>query len=272
MSCFNFGPCNPCCNNHSNNNNDGRIYIIERGPRGPRGFTGATGAVGPIGPNGATGPQGPIGPQGPTGLTGATGPQGPIGLTGPQGPQGIQGEVGPQGPVGPTGATGPQGPIGLTGPQGPQGIQGETGPAGADGTNGLASYGGAYTTGVTTYALTTTPTNLPLGALLPSSDVTVGTNTITIVNAGTYEVDYGIRGSVTTPATVTLAIQQNGVDVPQTIVTQTFTATEGILAHRTFVTLNAGDTLTLSAVASADTNFVTSDDVSTYLTIKQLTA
>ena len=136
----------------------------------------------------------------------------------------------------------------------------------------MASYGGAYTTGVTTYALTTTPTNLPLGALLPSSDVTIGTNTITIVNAGTYEVDYGIRGSVTTPATVTLAIQQNGVDVPQTIVTQTFTATEGILAHRTFVTFDSGDTITLTADASADTNFVTSDDVSTYLTIKQLTA
>ena len=253
----------------------------EVGPQGPIGLTGATGATGatgpqgPIGQTGATGPQGPqgiqgeVGPQGPIGLTGATGPQGPIGLTGPQGPQGLQG---PQGPQGIQGETGPQGPIGLTGPQGIQGEVGPQGPAGADGTNGLASFGGAYTTGTTTYALTDIPTDLPLGTILPINDVTIGTDSITIVNAGTYEVDYGIRGSVITPATVTLAIQQNDVDIPQTIVTQTFTATEDTLTHRTFVTLNAGDVLTLSANASTNTTFVTSEDVNTYLTVKQLTA
>ena len=238
MSCFNFTPCNPCHNRREDN----KIIIIERGPRGPMGFPGATG---------------PIGPTGPTGPRGSTGPQGPTGATGPQG------EVGPQGP------------IGLTGPQGPQGIQGETGPqgpAGVDGTNGLASYGGAYDSGSDTIALTTTTTVLPLGTPLPSSDITTGTDTLTITNAGTYEIDYGIRGSVTTPATVTLSVQQNATDIPQTVVTQTFTTTEDNLTNRTLVTLNAGDQLTLNAVASADTSFITSEDVNTYLTVKQLTA
>ena len=275
MSCFNISPCNPRCNN---NNNDNRIIIIERGPRGPMGFPGATGPVGPVGP---TGPQGPRGLTGPTGATGAqgpqgeVGPQGPIGLTGPQGPTGATGAQGPQGEVG------PQGPIGLTGPQGeqgPQGIQGiqgpvgPAGPAGADGTNGLASYGGAYDSGADTIALTTTTTTLPLGTPLPSNGVTTGTDTLTITNAGTYEIDYGIRGSVQTPATVTLSVQQNGADIPQTVVTQTFTTTEDTLTNRTLVTLNAGDQLTLNAVASANTSLVTSDDVNTYLTVKQLTA
>ena len=250
MSCFNFTPCNPCCNRRDDN----KIIIIERGPRGPMGFPGATGPIGPVGP------QGPIGLTGPQGIQGEVGPQGPTGATGPQGPIGLTG------PTGATGATGAQGPQGI------QGIQGPAGPAGADGTNGLASYGGAYDSGTATIALTTTSTTLPLGTPLPSSDITTGTNTLTITNAGTYEVDYGLRGSVTTPANVTLSVQQNGTDIPQTVVTQSFTTTEDNLANRTLVTLNAGDQLTLNAVASANTSFVTSDDVNTYLTVKQLTA
>ncbi len=244
MCCFNFTPRS----NNCNNGNDGRIYIIERGPRGPRGFTGATGAVGPVGP---------------------TGPQGPIGLTGPQGPIGPQGEVGPQGPIGLTGATGPQGPTGATGATGATGPQG---PAGADGTNGLASYGGVYSTDVTPVALTTTATNLTLGTPLPLSNVTTGTNSVTVANAGTYEIDYGVRGSVTPDATVTLSVQQNGVDIPQSVVSKPFTTTVDGLSNRTIVTLGAGDVLTLNGVSSVATTFTPDANVNTYLTVKQLTA
>ena len=74
------------------------------------------------------------------------------------------------------------------------------------------------------------------------------------------------------PTLFTEIFEQNGVDIPQTIVTQTFTTTEDTLTHRTFVTLDAGDVLTLSALASNNTTFITSDDVNTYLTVKQLTA
>lgn len=261
MCCFNN--FTPRCNNNCNNNNDGRIYIIERGPRGPRGFTGATGAVGPIGPTGATGPQGPIG---------LTGPQGPVGPIGPQGPQG---EVGPQGPIGltgatgATGATGPQGPIG---PQGPQGETGPAGPAGADGTNGLASFGGVYSTTVTPIALTTTPTALTLDTILPLSNVTVGTNSITIENDGTYELTHGIRGSVLPASTITLAVTQNGTNIPQSVITMTYTTTEDELSNITLVNLSAGDVLTLVASSSIDTTFTPNDNVNTYLILKQLTA
>ena len=272
MSCFNFTPrCNNNCN-HGNDYNDGRIFIIERGPRGPRGFTGATGAVGPIGPigptgaTGATGPVGPIGPQGPQGVQG---PVGPAGATGPQGPIGLTGATGA------TGATGPQGPIGLTGPQGPQGIQGEVGPqgpAGADGTNGLASFGGAYSTTTTAIDLTTTPTTLTLNNILPPSNVTVGTNSLTVANTGTYEVTYGIRGSVTPDATVTLAVTQNGTNIPQRVITSDFTVDNQELASVTLANLTAGDVLTLVATSSIDTTFTPNDNVNTYLIVKQLTA
>ena len=275
MSCFNFTPrCNNNCN-HPNDYNDSRIFIIERGPRGPRGFTGATGAVGPIGPTGATGPAGPQGPQGIQGPVGATGPQGPIGLTGATG---ATGATGPQGPVGATGATGPQGPIGLTGPQGPQGIQGEVGPqgpvgpAGADGTNGLASFGGAYSTTTTAIGLTTTPTTLTLNTVLPLSNVTAGTNSLTVANDGTYEITYGIRGSVEPDATVTLAVTQNGANIPQSVITSDFTVDDQNLANVTLANLSVGDVLTLVATSSVDTTFTPNDNVNTYLIVKQLTA
>ncbi len=258
MSCFNSNRHNRCCND-----DDGRIVIIERGARGPRGYTGATGAVGPQGPMGERGPQGEIGPQGPRGFTGATGAQGP---------QGIQGEVGPQGPIGLTGETGA---TGAQGPQGPQGIQGETGPqgpAGADGTNGLASFGGAYFSDVVPIALTTTATTLPIGVPLPSVDVTTTTNSLTVANTGIYELDYGIRGSVFPASTVTLSVRRNGIDIPQTVITMTFTTTENELANSTFVELTAGDVLTLVAFASIPTIFTQNNNVNTYLMVKQLTA
>ena len=179
------------------------------------------------------------------GATGATGPQGPIGLTGPQGPQGIQGEVGPQGPVG---------------------------PAGADGTNGLASFGGAYSTTATAIDLTTTPTTLTLNNILPPSNVTVGTNSLTVANTGTYEVTYGIRGSVTPDATVTLAVTQNGTNIPQSVITSDFTVDNQELASVTLANLTAGDVLTLVASSSVDTTFTPNDNVNTYLIVKQLTA
>lgn len=263
MSCFNFTPgCNNNCNN-GNYGNDGRIYIIERGPRGPRGFTGATGAVGPIGPAGATGATGPAGPQGPQGI------QGPVGATGPQGPIGLTGATGPQGPVGPIGLTGPQGPQGIQGEVGPQG---PVGPAGADGTNGLASFGGAYSTTTTAIDLTTAPTTLTLDTILPLSNVTAGTNSLTVANAGTYQIDYGILGSVDADATITLAVTQNGTNIPQSVVSKPFTTTVDGLNNSTLVTLGAGDVLTLTMASSVDTTYTPNTNVNTYLIVKQLTA
>lgn len=174
-------------------------------------------------------------------------------------------ERGPRGPRGFACATGAVGPIGPTGPIGPQG------PAGANGTNGLASFGGAYSTLTTGVPLTTAATTLPLVSALPLSNVTVGTNSLTVANAGTYQMDYGIRGSVTPDATITLSVTQNGTDIPQTVTTLTFTATETQLIGSTIATLTANDVLRLSARSTVDTTLTPNDNVNTYLTIKQLT-
>ena len=267
MSCCNFPPI--CCGGGSNGNGGDRdrIVIIERGPRGPRGFTGPQGIMGPPGANGVTGATGPVGPQGPQGAQGVTGPTGPVGPTGPQGPQGlqglqgVQGVTGPQGETGATGATGPQGAIGPTGP---------TGPAGAAGT-GLIAYGGLYGTTTDAVALTTTPVALPLGTQMPSSNLTYGTNNVTVTDAGTYELAYGVRGSMSDGSSLTVSVGQNGTAIAATTITDALTSGTPSSVHgQTIVTLSAGDVLTLLASDSGSATWTPGSCANTYLTVKKL--
>lgn len=285
MSCCNFPPI--CCGGGSNGNGGDRdkIVIIERGPRGPRGFTGPQGIMGPPGANGATGAIGPVGSQGPQGAQGVTGPTGPVGPTGPQGPQGLQGLQGVQGVTGPqgeTGATGPVGPqgiqgaIGATGATGPQGAIGPTGPtgpagpAGAAGT-GLIAYGGLYGTTTDAVALTTTPVALPLGTQMPSSNLTYGTNNVTVTDAGTYELAYGVRGSMSDGSSLTVSVGQNGTAIAATTITDALTSGTPSSVHgQTIVTLSAGDVLTLLASDSGSATWTPGSGANTYLTVKKL--
>lgn len=288
MSCCNFPPI--CCGGGSNGNGGDRdrIVIIERGPRGPRGFTGPQGIMGPPGANGATGATGPVGPQGPQGAQGVTGPTGPVGPTGPQGPQGPQGLQGVQGVTGPqgeTGATGPAGPQGIqgvagatgatgaTGPQGaigPTGPTGPAGPAGAAGT-GLIAYGGLYGTTTDAVALTTTPVALPLGTQMPSSNLTYGTNNVTVTEAGTYELAYGVRGSMSDGSSLTVSVGQNGTAIAATTITDALTSGTPSSVHgQTIVTLSAGDVLTLLASDSGSATWTPGSGANTYLTVKKL--
>lgn len=285
MSCCNFPPI--CCGGGSNGNGGDRdkIVIIERGPRGPRGFTGPQGIMGPPGANGATGATGPVGPQGPQGAQGVTGPTGPVGPTGPQGPQGLQGLQGVQGVTGPqgeTGATGPVGPQGLqgatgatgaTGPQGAIGPTGPTGPAGPTGASGtgLIAYGGLYGTTTDAVALTTTPVALPLGTQMPSSNLTYGTNSVTVTDAGNYELAYGVRGSMSDGSSLTVSVGQNGTAIAATTITDALTSGTPSSVHgQTIVTLSAGDVLTLLASDSGSATWTPGSGANTYLTVKKL--
>lgn len=249
MSCCNFPPI--CCGGGSNGNGGDRdrIVIIERGPRGPRGFTGPQGIMGPPGANGATGATGPVGPQGPQGAQGVTGPTGPVGPTGPQGPQGPQGLQGVQGATGATGATGPQGAAGT----------------------GLIAYGGLYGTTTDAVALTTTPVALPLGTQMPSSNLTYGTNSVTVTDAGTYELAYGVRGSMSDGSSLTVSVGQNGTAIAATTITDALTSGTPSSVHgQTIVTLSAGDVLTLLASDSGSATWTPGSGANTYLTVKKL--
>ena len=238
------------------------------GPRGTKGATGATGATGSTGATGATGATGVTGPQG---EIGPTGPQGEIGVTGPQGevgPTGPQGEIGPTGPQGEIGPTGPQGEIGPTGPQGEVGPTGETGPA----TDGLAAYGGLYSTSTDTVALAeNTPVTLPLDSQMPVLNETYGENSITVDQDGDYEINYGLLGSVNPASTITISVNVNGTPEPSGVISQDFiTGTARSMNGTTIVSLNAGDVVTVTVEGTAATTLTPLDNVSGYLTVKKL--
>ena len=259
-----------CCNRNNDycSNNDGccnRVVIRPRtsvdrvvftsipGPIGPQG------PQGPAGPVGATGPQGPQGipgPTGATGATGATGPQGPIGLTGATG---ATGATGPQGPIGLTGATGPQGPQGIQGPVGPQGPIGPQGPAGT-----IASYGSYFST--TTQTLSNQ--SFPLDSANDESNMTIdpATGIVTLTNAGTYKIDYGVLPETGAVEANRVVLYLNGAEVPGTSLEL---VNEQIVGASTIITVDAGSTLNIQILADNNVTFA-AEDISAYLTIMQI--
>ena len=206
-----------------------------QGPTGPAGSTGAVGATGPTGPQGIAGATGPIGPTGPIGLTGATGPQGvageigptgptgPQGIAGPTGPTGITGEVGPTGPTGPqgvagvTGPTGPTGPIGLTGEVGPTGPTGATGPTGPAGETATLEISVNSSTATQTVADDAVVAVTGINETSPGTTMLFGNNTVTITEAGFYQIAVRLETEGGSNTTQNFAINVEGVDYPFTV-------------------------------------------------------
>lgn len=221
-------------------------------------------------PQGPTGPQGPQGAQGVPGLTGATGAQGE---TGPQGPQGAQGLAGPIGPTGPQGLQGIQGEVGPTGPQGLQGVQGEVGPTGPQGAPAIVVYGGAYDNTSETLTLTPgTPITVPLTVAYPSENVTIGTNSVTVNEAGTYQIDYRVSGVADTAGDYTVSLIENGASVDGSDTTKTLATGENTDFVGSYITtLSAGDTVSLGIDGStAGSTFTLSDGTNANLIVRQL--
>ena len=201
----------------------------------------------------------PQGPTGPIGVTGATG------ATGATGPQGIQGPTGATGSTGPTGATGPTGPTGATGPQG---IQGPTGPAA-----GLNAYGGKYNNTSQSISLAIgTATQIPLAETMPNLNTTyVTANSITVTQAGTYEINYYSNMTAAAATTVTMAVRNNGTNIPSTVISRALSVGVGsIYSGSTIVTLTAGSVIDLAMSALLAVGVTLGTGLNASLTLKKL--
>ncbi|CAM3591582.1 collagen-like protein [Paenibacillus lupini] len=128
--------------------------------------------------------------MGETGLTGLTGATGQTGLTGPQGP------AGPQGPVGPTGLTGA---TGMTGPAGP-GV--------------VPVYGSRYRPSFSGMAATA-GTFISYNVNGPSQGTTLGSDSITVLSSGIYEINFWLTVRIDPPSgAIQLVITINGNQIP----------------------------------------------------------
>ncbi len=204
-------------------------------------------------------------PQGPTGPTGITGPTGSQGLEGATGPTGATGPQGLEGATGPTGATGPQG---LAGATGPTGVTGPTGPA-----NGLNAYGGKYSDTPQTITLGIgTQSQIALPSTMPNLNTTyTPANSITVTQAGTYEINYYSNVSVALGTTVTLAVRNNGTNIPDTVISRVLSVGVGsIYSGSVIVTLTAGAVIDMAISALLAVGVTLGSGVNATLSVKKL--
>lgn len=256
------------------------------GPTGPTGLTGSTGPTGPTGPTGVTGPIGPTGAVPAITVagtvTGNPGTQASVDETfsgngasllftipaGATGPAGTTGATGPQGLQGPAGVTGAAGPIGPQGPTGPAGPTGAVGPA-----NGLNAYGGRYSDAAQTLSLTAGgQTQVGLPATTPSLNTSyAAANSITVGQAGNYEISYFLSATGAAAAALTLAVRQNGTNIPSAVITRTLVAgTNAIYSGSTIAALTAGGVVDMALSAPLAVGVSLGTGVNVSLTIKKL--
>lgn len=153
-------------------------------------------------------------------------------------------------------------------PQGPTGPTGATGPTG-----GLNAYGGKYSnTSQTINIGLGTQTVIPLPNNLPNLDVTyTPTNSITVSQAGTYEINYSSNISAAVATTITMAIRKNGANIPATVVSRVLSVGVGsVYSGSTIVTLDAGDIIDMAISALLAVGVTLGSGVNATLTLKRL--
>ena len=154
------------------------------------------------------------------------------------------------------GATGPTGPTGATGPE-----------------DGLAAFGGKYNTTPQTLNLTLGgTTQIPLPTAMPAEDVTYATaNSLTITEAGVYEVNYFSNLSAALGTTVTMAVRQNATNIPSTVISRLLSVgVSSIYSGSVIVSLNAGDVIDMAISALLAVGVTLGTGVSATLTVKKL--
>ena len=169
----------------------------------------------------------------------------------------------PQGPTGPTGIQGITGPTGSTGATGP------TGPA----SEGLKAYGGKYNNTEQIINLSiTTPSQVPLANTMPNSNTTYTTeNTITTSQSGTYEINYFINMSAAVATTVTIAVRNNGTNIPSAVISRALSVGKNLLySGSAIVNLASGANIDLAMSSLLAVGITLGTGVNASLTIKRL--
>ena len=161
----------------------------------------------------------------------------------------------------------PQGP---TGPTGPQGVTGPTGPTGSF--EGLDAYGGRYNNSAPVINLTIGSSSvIPLDVNMPSKSVNYGTNTISITESGVYEINYYANMSAAVATTVTMAVRNNGTNIPSTSISRALSVgVSSVYSGSTIVNLNSGAVLDLSLSALLAVGVTLGTGVGASLTVKKL--
>ena len=158
-----------------------------------------------------------------------------------------------------------------TGPTGPQGLVGATGPTGP--TAGLNAYGGRYSDTAQTLNLTIgSQVQIPLATTLPNLNTTYATaNSIIVIQAGAYEINYFSNMTAAIATTVTMAVRNNGANIPSTVISRALSVgVSSIYSGSTIVTLTAGSVIDMAMSALLAVGISLSNGVNATLTVKRI--
>lgn len=117
-----------------------------------------------------------------------------------------------------------------------------------------------------------TPDQVALATTMPETGMTyTPANSVTLTEAGTYELSYNAALTSVNAGDVTLSVRQNGTDIASTPITKTMTAGESALfSGDTVVTLNANDVLDLAVTSTVAGDVTLGNGVNAMLTVKRL--
>ncbi len=107
---------------------------------------------------------------------------------------------------------------------------------------------------------------------MPNLNITyTPTNSITVAQAGTYEINYYSNISVALGTTVTLAVRNNGTNIPSTIISRVLSVGVGsVYSGSTIVTLAAGDVIDMAISALLAVGVTLGSGVNATLSVKKI--
>jgi len=146
--------------------------------------------------------------------------------------------------------------------------QGPTGPA-----NGLNAYGGKFNNTSQTLNISIgSATQIPLANNLPNLNTTyTPANSITVTQAGTYEINYFSNVSAALGTTVTQAVRINGTNIASTVISRALSVGVGsTYSGSTIATLAAGDVIDMAISALLAVGVTLGSGVNATLTVKKL--
>lgn len=113
---------------------------------------------------------------------------------------------------------------------------------------------------------------MALATTMPEAGVTyTPANSVTVTDAGTYEISYSATLTPVNASDVTLSVRQNNTDIPSTPITKNMSAGESSLfSGNTVVTLGAGDVLDLAVTSNTAGDVALGSGVNAMLTVKRL--
>lgn len=96
-------------------------------------------------------------------------------------------------------------------------------------------------------------------------------NSVTVAQDGNYEITYFISATASVATTLTLAVRQNGTNIPSLVISRPLTVgTSSIYSGTAIVSLTAGSTIDMALSALLAVGVTLGTGVNASLTVKKL--